>query len=102
MLKTDTKPLKKDTDRDGLSDGREVNGVSKRWASCSTNPLRKDTDRDDLSDGAEIKKHRTNPCDWDTDNGGVSDGVEVHAGSDPHDPINGPSDANRRGHPGPN
>ena len=48
-----TDPTKADTDHDGLSDGFEVNGVA--GTSCRPNPRSKDTDRDKLKDGKEVK-----------------------------------------------
>ena len=73
-----TNPRRKDTDRDGLRDGREV----KRY---HTNPRRKDTDGDGLNDRAEIKRYRTNPRKKDTDGDGFGDGVEIRAGTNPRD-----------------
>ena len=85
-----TNPRRKDTDRDGLRDGREV----KRYR---TNPRKKDTDGDGLKDRAEIKRYRTNPRKKDTDGDGFSDGAEVRAGTNPRDrsshPISGMSPA---------
>lgn len=60
-----------DSDKDGLSDGDEINKYL-------TSPLRIDTDSDGLSDGEEVLTYRTNPLVADTDGDGLSDGVEVH------------------------
>lgn len=49
-----TDPRNRDTDRDGLSDGAEVNVYG-------TNPLNIDTDRDGLTDGEEVNVYHTNP-----------------------------------------
>ncbi|MCA9579765.1 MAG: hypothetical protein KC668_30265, partial [Myxococcales bacterium] len=57
-----------DTDRDGLSDEREVN----RYRTSPTNP---DTDGDELSDGVEVEGD-TNPLSADTDGDGLPDGTE--------------------------
>ncbi|MDX6716227.1 MAG: hypothetical protein QOH30_2785 [Baekduia sp.] len=71
-----TNPRRKDTDRDGLTDGQEV-------LRYHTGPRRKDTDVDGLTDGAEVRKYHTNPRKKDTDGDGFTDGAEVKAGSDP-------------------
>jgi outer membrane protein OmpA-like peptidoglycan-associated protein/opacity protein-like surface antigen len=67
-LRTD--PFDPDTDKDGLSDGDEVNRYR-------TDPLNRDTDYDSLGDGDEVRKHKTDPLKRDTDGGGVADGHEV-------------------------
>ena len=69
-------PRKRDTDRDGLIDGREI-------FKYHTSAKRKDTDGDGLSDGNEVIKWKTNPRKSDTDGDGYSDGVEVRAKSNP-------------------
>lgn len=66
----------RDTDHDGLSDGRE-------HFRTHTQPLKADTDRDRLKDGVEVRKYKTNPRRKDTDRDGVSDGVEVRRGTNP-------------------
>ena len=101
-----TDPTVKDTDKDGLTDGKEVKGVKirERFEVCGkkarksitvkTNPLRKDTDKDGLRDGKEVKgyrikqrvttragsfvigKTRSNPTKKDTDRDGLKDKVE--------------------------
>jgi hypothetical protein len=58
-----TNPARWDTDRDGLSDGRE------------------DPDRDGLTNAAE-QRLRTNPRRADTDGDGWTDGAEYRAGTD--------------------
>lgn len=72
-----TNPKKADTDKDGLSDGVEVNDTH-------TNPKRKDSDRDHLSDSQELAL-QTDPLDDDTDDDSVEDGQEVKDGTDPLD-----------------
>jgi hypothetical protein len=76
-------PRRRDTDRDGLSDGREVKRTR-------TNPRRKDTDGDGISDGIEVEKTKTNPRRKDTDGDGIPDGREVGVGSDPRDAASRP------------
>jgi hypothetical protein len=97
-----TKPRKRDTDGDGLSDGDEVNVHN-------TNPLDPDTDGDGLPDGWEVRydfnpcvvqtdgthgaaddpdddgltnlqeyQHGTDPFNEDTDDDGLEDGDEVN------------------------
>ena len=61
-----------DRDRDGLSNRREYR--------LHTNPRRRDTDRDGVSDGAEVMRYKTNPRKRDTDGDGVSDGDELRGG----------------------
>jgi len=72
-----------DTDKDGLSDGVEVNVLG-------TNPLAKDSDgdgvddgdedsdSDDLSNSDELNIHKTNPKAADTDQDDLSDGDEIN------------------------
>jgi hypothetical protein len=72
-----TNPRKADTDKDGLSDGVEVNDTH-------TNPKKKDSDKDGLKDGQEVALH-TDPMDDDSDDDGVEDGQEVEDGTDPND-----------------
>jgi len=67
-----------DTDDDGLSDFTEI--------TLGTNPGKKDTDGDGLIDGKEVNTFLTNPLDRDTDGGGKYDKAEITAGSDPLDP----------------
>ncbi|MGH2806776.1 MAG: DUF3048 domain-containing protein [Actinomycetota bacterium] len=65
-----TDPTRKDTDRDGLTDGREVHKTK-------TNPRKKDTDSDTLSDGREVLRTKTNPRKKDTDGDTWADNVEI-------------------------
>lgn len=62
-----------DTDGDGLKDVEEN--------SLGTDPTKKDTDRDGLTDGAEVNTYNTDPLNPDTDGGGALDGYEVSVGS---------------------
>ena len=78
-----TDPYDPDTDKDGLTDGEEVNKYR-------TDPLNPDTDYDLLKDGEEVHKYKTDPLVADTDKGGVSDGHEVL--EDGTDPLNGADD----------
>jgi thrombospondin type 3 repeat protein len=71
-----------DPDRDSLSNRSEYR--------LRLNPRRRDTDRDGLSDGREVKTTRTDPRRKDSDGDGVSDGREVALGSDPLDPLSKP------------
>jgi outer membrane protein OmpA-like peptidoglycan-associated protein len=68
IYKTD--PTNKDTDGDGCNDGQEV-------LKMKTKPLVKDTDGDGLNDCDEVNTHRTDPLRADTDRDGCSDGREV-------------------------
>jgi hypothetical protein len=76
--------LRRDTDRDGLSNWAEVHRYR-------TNPRLADTDGDGLSDGVEVKVTRTNPRRADSDGDGFSDGQEILLGSNPWDPASVPS-----------
>lgn len=84
---TNTDPLKKDTDGNGILDGDEdfdQDGLTnKEEAELGTNPNLNDTDLDGLKDGDEVKKYNTDPLIEDTDEDGVSDGKEVELGLDP-------------------
>ena len=71
-------PLDTDTDDDGLEDGEEVNETD-------TDPLDADTDDDGLTDGEEIEEYETDPNNSDTDGGGTSDGDEAANGTNPLD-----------------
>ena len=51
--RTRTKARIKDTDRDGLSDGREDRNHNGRRNRTETNPLKRDTDRDGVRDGRD-------------------------------------------------
>jgi len=82
-----TNPLVADTDNDGLMDGTEING------SNPTNPSVADTDKDGLLDGSEDANHNgaldaneTNPNNPDSDQDILTDGCEV-LGSNPTSPL---------------
>ncbi len=64
-------PAHKDTDRDGLEDGPEVN-------THGSNPAKVDTDGDTLSDFAEVTVYNTDPALGDTDGDGGLDSVELN------------------------
>ncbi len=74
-----TNPTDPDSDKDGLSDGREA-------FELGTNPLIQDTDKDGLLDGEEVINYTTNPLNPDTDGDGFSDRDEVLAQTDPKTP----------------
>ena len=65
-----------DFDQDGLENRKEQE--------VFTNPTLEDTDRDLLSDGKEVGKYRTNPVKADTDTDGLDDGTEIELGTDPN------------------
>lgn len=65
-----------DTDNDGITDEMEM--------SYKLDPFNKDTDRDKLSDGEELNKYKTNPLNPDSDNDGFKDGEEVANGFNPN------------------
>lgn len=65
-----TDPILPDTDRDGLTDGEEVNVYE-------TNPRNRDSDADGLTDGDEINQYGSNPANEDSDGDGLKDGQEV-------------------------
>lgn len=48
-----------------------------------TDPKRVDTDRDGLTDGNEVNVTGSGPCDADTDGDGINDAVEVQIGTSP-------------------
>lgn len=73
----------KDSDMDGLSDGREQ-------ILYGTNAFTTDTDGDGLSDGEELFQWGTDPDTSDSDGDGLSDGEEVNQYD--MDPNNGDSD----------
>ncbi len=92
-------PDRADTDKDGLTDGEEVN-TSKTLPGKSdtdddtltdydevkvhkSDPLKTDGDGDGLSDGNEIRVYLTDPAKADTDGDGLADGVEVDRGTNP-------------------
>jgi hypothetical protein len=84
-----TNPLANDTDRDRLSDGKEVIGWAwyieeKRGCTISsatchihkTNPLNADTDEDGNDDYYEYSNFPSDPNNLDQDNDGLLDGIE--------------------------
>ncbi len=79
-------PSHKDTDRDGLEDGPEVN-------THGSSPAKVDTDGDTLGDFEEVTVYNTDPGDGDTDGDGALDSVEVNPefNTDPLDPNSVPN-----------
>ncbi|MFH5802294.1 helix-turn-helix domain-containing protein [Haladaptatus sp. CMAA 1911] len=90
----------KDSDKDGLEDGEEVNNYGTNATDADTdgdglrddqevsigsNPTRKDTDADGLSDGREYELG-TNASQADTDDDGVTDVAELDGGTKPTNP----------------
>lgn len=88
----------RDTDGDGLPDGREVESGTNLFLADTdgdgltdqdevdfygADPLADDTDRDGLSDAEEVTVFITNPFLDDSDGDGVHDGEEVAVGTDP-------------------
>jgi uncharacterized membrane protein len=71
-------PLDADMDRDGLTDGTEVNDYS-------TSPRSADTDGDGVRDGEEVQAG-TDPIVADSDADGVADETELAVGTDPTEP----------------
>lgn len=65
-----------DSDEDGVDDQTEM--------IYGLDPFNKDTDRDKLSDGEELNKYKTNPLNPDSDNDGFKDGEEVANGFNPN------------------
>jgi hypothetical protein len=89
--KSHTSPYRKDTDRDGIPDGREDpdhDGLRNRFEQAAgTHPRKADTDGDGIRDGWEDPDHDglpnrreqdigTNPRKADTDGDGIPDGRE--------------------------
>src|ERR1044072_173506 len=72
-------PPRGDADRDGLSNGSEVNRTK-------TNPRRADSDGDGLSDRVEVRRTRTNPRRAASDGDGVGDGRNRRPASIPAHP----------------
>ena len=87
MLFTDTDPLKKDTDGNGINDGDEDldgDGLSNlEEFKYGTYPFSEDTDKDGINDYDEIFVNKTNPLKADTDGDGALDGWEIENGFDP-------------------
>ncbi|MEM7032009.1 MAG: Ig-like domain-containing protein [Chloroflexota bacterium] len=73
-LEYNTLPNKRDTDEDGLDDNDEI--------IRQTDPLNPDTDNDGLKDGEEISRG-INPLNPDTDNDGTTDAVDPDPGRVP-------------------
>jgi Tol biopolymer transport system component len=69
--------LGEDDDRDGLTNGQEVE--------LNTLPDKRDTDEDGLDDGEEVLNRGTGPLKADTDGDGVKDGEEIRRGMNPLD-----------------
>lgn len=65
-----------DSDKDGLTDAREVQ--------LGTDPKNPDTDSDGLFDKEEVDVYHTNPLNSDTDGDGFKDGAEVKNGYNPN------------------
>lgn len=99
---THTNPWKKDSDHDGIKDGRENpdhDGLTNlQEVRVGTDPLKRDTDRDGTRDGREDADHDgldnhhefeagTDPRDADTDDDDIDDGQEDsdHDGADNED-----------------
>lgn len=88
--KRGTDPRHADTDRDGIADGHEVNGIRiakpleehstqdpRTQPRITTNPLLADSDGDRVND-ADENRNQTDPNVSDTDSDGLSDGQEIH------------------------
>lgn len=71
-----TFPNDHDSDKDGLSDGAEVN-------THHSDPTQADTDGDFLPDGREVLVHLTDPARADTDDDGWTDMAELRLLTDP-------------------
>ncbi len=84
---TGTDPIYKDTDQDGIEDGKEdadQDGFTNlEELSLQTDLSRADTDGDLLSDYEEVKVYKTNPLIFDTDGDGAGDGIEISFGTNP-------------------
>ncbi|WP_276298765.1 right-handed parallel beta-helix repeat-containing protein [Haloarcula ordinaria] len=88
-----TDPTVADTDRDGVSDGDEVN-------TYGSDPLNPDTDGDGLSDGSEVGGNfvgfPSDPTLVDTDGDGLSDSEEIRT-TEPYTYITAPSNPDTDG-----
>jgi hypothetical protein len=78
-----TLPTKRDSDSDGVLDGREDRNQNGRVDRGEIDPLRRDTDNDRIRDGREDRnrnglfdRRETNPRRRDTDRDGIPDGKE--------------------------
>ena len=84
----ETDPLHRDSDGDGIVDGKDANGNGRRDAG-ETDPLQLDSDGDgllgfeDANQNGLIDVGETDPRRLDTDGGGVSDGQEWAMGTSP-------------------
>ena len=65
-----------DSDSDGLTNAEEL--------ARGTDPLVQDSDRDGLTDGFEVDAFGSDPLLYDTDSDGLSDGTECMLGSNPN------------------
>ncbi|QQR54488.1 hypothetical protein IPG41_04795 [Candidatus Peregrinibacteria bacterium] len=75
---TGTATVNPDTDRDGLTDNQEIQGVTVNGYRYTSNPGVMDTDSDGLIDYAEVMTHQSNPAVVDTDGDSLRDGDEVN------------------------
>ena len=75
---TTTAPPSIDTDGDDLSDVEE--------AALGTDPTKRDTDLDGIPDGREVKSLRSNPLKTDSDNDLLTDALEVDKSCDVNKP----------------
>ncbi|TNF37790.1 MAG: DUF11 domain-containing protein [Deltaproteobacteria bacterium] len=103
---TETSPVLKDTDFDGLDDNVELASSypNDQGTSSSTQPWNPDTDGDGLLDGAEdsdgsgsLSPDETNPVRADSDGDDANDGYEVHCATDPLDIFSVPVDKDHDG-----
>lgn len=87
IYKSDTDPLSKDSDENGIEDGEEdfdndtLSNIQE--IKIGTDLNQNDTDSDGLKDGDEIHLYKTSPVNYDTDGDGISDGNEILLGLDP-------------------
>jgi hypothetical protein len=84
-LARNTIPIDPDSDKDGLSDGHEVN-------TTKTDPLNTDSDGDRIPDGVEVDVYGTDPAKADTDGDGHGDYAELRMMTDPLDAASLPRD----------
>src|SRR3989338_2559064 len=78
-LELGSNPREADTDFDGIDDASEVNVYT-------SNPTAIDTDNDGLDDYSEVFMYGTSPIFTDTDSDGYTDGQEVQNGYNPKGP----------------
>ena len=55
-----------------------------------TDPRKRDTDRDGLTDGDEVRRYHTNPLERDSDGDGYGDRAQVRESTDPRTPRSRP------------